>query len=194
MYESVDRRTPLDDLIEADEADLDSLVLELLRFDRAWGERAALAVVEDRRGTVRIVEAADAMERLLAWISAEAAPAHRGCSFAGKWLAEESEAEFFKLSRADRRAFRLSRILSARLFAALFVIAPGLLGGQTESALAARLGVTRALISHYATLFCDEFGMTGRGMKSFLTRPIFAAAQVGNRNRSKREKQTEMKL
>jgi hypothetical protein len=87
-------------------------------------------------------------------------------------------------SAEQSKQVRISRLLSVKLLAVLFVLAPKLLDGVSESELAQRVGVTRSLVSHYVTSFSRRFGVIGRGMKAAWTREVFAAAQKGNKNRS----------
>jgi len=188
MFDGIDRRTPLDDLMERDEADLDTLVLEIADRNREWGERLRLAVAEDRRETVRVHEAADALEAVFAWLTREGEPM-RGAM--ARWMVVHKDEEWLKLSRAEQVAHKVCRLFSARLMAAVFVLAPGLLRGISESEIAARLGVTRALISHYVTDFADTFGQRSRGMKSFVSRFTFSAAQVGSWKARKKETKQE---
>jgi len=190
MFDQTDFRTPYDSVVEAEEADLDTLLLEIRERDRVWGERLRLAVAADRLGSVRVGEAAEALERILDWLSAEGAPLSGKLA---KWHLDKQRTDWAHLPEGERVAHRACRLLAARLLAAMFVIAPRLLSGQSESELAARLNVTRALISHYVTEFSDEFGMQGRGMKSFVARIAYSAAQVGNMNRAtgKKKKQKE---
>jgi hypothetical protein len=181
MFDQTDFRTPYDSAVESEEADLDTLLLEIRERDRVWGERLRLAVAADRLGSVPIREVGEALRQIFLWISANAKPLKGKMA---KWELDKTRDDWAHLPEGERVAHRACRVLAARVLAAMFVLDPKLMEGESESKLAARLNVTRALISHYCTEFASEFGMQGRGMKSFAARIAYSEAQVGNTNRA----------
>jgi hypothetical protein len=83
----------------------------------------------------------------------------------------------------ERKAERLAKLLALRAMVISWVLSPQLWDGQTEAALAARIGVTRSVFSHYVVQFGKRFGVHTRGMKSLLSREVYSQAQMGNANR-----------
>jgi hypothetical protein len=158
----------------------DDLGLSMEQAERvmAWMQR--------ERCEASLAESARLMHLVLEWLSCSS----NGSRVRGMWQLPSGR-YFLRapdedgLAPAHVRQIRLARVMAVRLLAVIFILAPEMVDGISETEIARRMGVTRALVSHYVTEFSKRFGVIGRGLKSAASRAAFADAQRGNHNRSK---------
>ncbi len=136
-----------------------------------------------------VSDSAEALERLLEFMTAGFRSAKRRIDVRAATRAGVSNGAEELIKFAEDTAAARSRDVCLRALSVAWVCFPGLLEGESLTAVSARFGVSKQLFDYYVQMFCQHTGLRGRGQKSALASVAYAAAAKGNSNRRRKTEQ-----